>query len=95
MIRWLEGIGLKEYAGNLSGNGVHGAILILDCDFHADNLAGSMQIPIENVEVSLFVFLKTRNVQLLVNCLKLKGLSVGIFFFSKNFDRSKDQLYQI
>ena len=54
VIRWLERIGLHEYAGNLSGNGVHGALLLLDPKFDADAFALSLQIPMQHVQVNLF-----------------------------------------
>jgi len=56
LICWLERIGLQDYAGSLSGNGVHGALLMLDRDFHADSLAECMQIPTENLEVTFIYF---------------------------------------
>ena len=56
MISWLESIGLQKFAGNLSGNGVHGAMLVLDDAYDAEALALSMQIPIQNMEVNSIFF---------------------------------------
>ncbi len=45
VIRWLQSIGLGEYAGRLSNSGIHGAMIALDSSFDSDSLALYMQIP--------------------------------------------------
>uniref|UniRef100_A0A5F8GAM2 PTPRF interacting protein alpha 3 n=1 Tax=Monodelphis domestica TaxID=13616 RepID=A0A5F8GAM2_MONDO len=45
-----RGLGLKEFAGNLSESGVHGALLALDETFDCSDLALLLQIPTQNAQ---------------------------------------------
>ncbi|CAH8538448.1 unnamed protein product [Dicrocoelium dendriticum] len=45
---WLEHIGLKEYASNLNGSGVHGGLIGLHPDLDPQQLALMLQIPSTN-----------------------------------------------
>ncbi|XP_063072292.1 liprin-alpha-3 [Engraulis encrasicolus] len=47
---WVQSIGLKEYADNLTESGVHGALLALDDTFDYTDLALLLQIPNQNVQ---------------------------------------------
>ncbi|XP_071384925.1 liprin-alpha-3 [Centroberyx affinis] len=47
---WVQTIGLKEYADNLSESGVHGALLALDDTFDYTDLALLLQIPNQNTQ---------------------------------------------
>ncbi|KAJ8686176.1 hypothetical protein QAD02_021970, partial [Eretmocerus hayati] len=49
-IRWVQSIGLKEYANNLFESGVHGALIALDESFDANNFALHLQIPTQNIQ---------------------------------------------
>eukprot|EP00794_Sanderia_malayensis_P017817 gene17817-19595_t len=42
---WLRSVDLAEYAPNLRGSGVHGALMILEPRFNADTLASLLSIP--------------------------------------------------
>ncbi|CAL8106434.1 unnamed protein product [Calicophoron daubneyi] len=42
---WLDHIGLKEYASNLNGSGIHGGVIGLHPDLDAQHLALILQIP--------------------------------------------------
>lgn len=42
--RWVESIGLSQYAENLRESGVHGALISLDDTFDAQSLALTLQI---------------------------------------------------
>lgn len=48
---WVQFIGLKEYADNLTESGVHGALLALDDTFDYTDLALLLQIPNQNTQV--------------------------------------------
>lgn len=48
---WVQSIGLKEYADNLTESGVHGALLALDDTFDYTDLALLLQIPNQNTQV--------------------------------------------
>ncbi|XP_062962406.1 LOW QUALITY PROTEIN: liprin-alpha-1-like [Cynocephalus volans] len=50
VIRWILSIGLKEYANNLLGSGVHGALLALDETFDFNALALLLRIPTRNTQ---------------------------------------------
>nr|CAB3265059.1 liprin-alpha-1 [Phallusia mammillata] len=50
VIRWLQGIGLREYAHRLAESGIHGAVIALDSSFEADTLALALQIPNQNTQ---------------------------------------------
>lgn len=50
---WVSGLGLKEFATNLTESGVHGALLALDETFDYSDLALLLQIPTQNAQVSL------------------------------------------
>ncbi|XP_062962008.1 LOW QUALITY PROTEIN: liprin-alpha-1-like [Cynocephalus volans] len=50
VIRWILSIGLKEYAKNLLGSGVHGALLALDETFDFNALALLLRIPTRNTQ---------------------------------------------
>nr|XP_004672310.1 liprin-alpha-3 isoform X2 [Jaculus jaculus] len=45
---WVSGLGLKEFATNLTESGVHGALLALDETFDYSDLALLLQIPTQN-----------------------------------------------
>lgn len=51
IIQWLKKIGLSEYADNLRGTGVHGAVIALDDTFDFSTLAYALQIPSPNAQV--------------------------------------------
>ena len=44
-MEWLKEINLSEYAPNLRGSGVHGALVLLEPKFTADFLATLLSIP--------------------------------------------------
>jgi len=48
VMRWVVGIGLKEYANNLTESGVHGALISLDDSFSWQSMALALQIPTQN-----------------------------------------------
>ena len=45
VMEWLKEINLSEYAPNLRGSGVHGALILLEPKFTADLLATLLSIP--------------------------------------------------
>uniref|UniRef100_A0A8C7F6F5 PTPRF interacting protein alpha 3 n=1 Tax=Oncorhynchus kisutch TaxID=8019 RepID=A0A8C7F6F5_ONCKI len=47
---WVQNVGLKEYADNLTESGVHGALLALDDTFDYTDLALLLQIPNQNTQ---------------------------------------------
>ncbi|XP_036133552.1 liprin-alpha-4 isoform X1 [Molossus molossus] len=50
VVRWVQSIGLRDYAGNLQESGVHGALLALDENFDHSALALVLQIPTQNTQ---------------------------------------------
>ncbi|NXN39111.1 LIPA4 protein, partial [Rhinoptilus africanus] len=50
VIHWIQSIGLREYANNLTESGVHGALLALDENFDHNSLALVLQIPTQNTQ---------------------------------------------
>ncbi|KAG2462559.1 LIPA1 protein, partial [Polypterus senegalus] len=48
--RWIQSIGLKEFANNLLESGVHGALIALDETFDHNALALLLQIPTQNTQ---------------------------------------------
>ncbi|XP_047678166.1 liprin-alpha-1 isoform X5 [Tachysurus fulvidraco] len=50
LIKWVQFIGLKEYADNLQESGVHGALVALDETFDHNTLALLLQIPTQNTQ---------------------------------------------
>ncbi len=51
VIKWIQGITLKEYSNNLIESGVHGALVSLDESFDHNSIALALQIPTQNVQV--------------------------------------------
>ena len=51
VIKWVESIGLGDYATNLCESGVHGGVIALDHDFDAEKLALALRIPQTHTEV--------------------------------------------
>ena len=45
VMEWLRAADLSEYAPNLRGSGVHGALIVYEPRFTADLLAGLLSIP--------------------------------------------------
>uniref|UniRef100_A0A8C7WT37 SAM domain-containing protein n=1 Tax=Oryzias sinensis TaxID=183150 RepID=A0A8C7WT37_9TELE len=45
VMKWIRDIDLKEFADNLQGKGVHGAVIALDPSFDTDALAKALGIP--------------------------------------------------
>lgn len=50
VIKWVQAIGLKEYANNLVESGVHGAMMSLDETFDHNALALLLQIPTQSTQ---------------------------------------------
>uniref|UniRef100_F6ZZL8 SAM domain-containing protein n=1 Tax=Ciona intestinalis TaxID=7719 RepID=F6ZZL8_CIOIN len=50
VIRWLQAVGLREYAGRLSDSGIHGSVIALDNTFDAEAFALVLQIPNQNTQ---------------------------------------------
>ncbi|XP_058062009.1 liprin-alpha-1 isoform X2 [Anopheles bellator] len=48
--RWVQSVGLKEYANNLLESGIHGALIALDESFDANSMALALQIPTQNTQ---------------------------------------------
>jgi len=48
VMRWIMGIGLKDYAPALIESGVHGALIALDTSFTWESMALALQIPTQN-----------------------------------------------
>lgn len=44
-MEWLKAVDLAEYAPNLRGAGVHGALIVLEPKFNAELLASLLSIP--------------------------------------------------
>lgn len=53
VIRWIQSIGLRDYANILLESGVHGALVALDDNFDYSSLALLLQIPNQNTQVSI------------------------------------------
>ena len=51
VIKWVQSIGLKEYANNLVESGVHGSLIALDDSFDHNSMALAVQIPTSNTQV--------------------------------------------
>ncbi|XP_048353247.1 liprin-alpha-4 isoform X7 [Sphaerodactylus townsendi] len=50
VMHWIQSIGLREYANNLTESGVHGALIALDENFDYNSLALVLQIPTQNTQ---------------------------------------------
>lgn len=57
VIRWIQAIGLREYANNILESGVHGSLIALDENFDYSSLALLLQIPTQNTQVNLLMLL--------------------------------------
>ena len=69
LIDWLKKIGLNEYADNLHGTGVHGAVIALDDTFDFSTLAYALQIPSQNTQVrQLSLLIRQRSEKASVFC---------------------------
>ena len=52
VIKWVQNIGLKEFANSLIESGVHGALIALDESFDHNSMALALQIATQNTQVS-------------------------------------------
>ena len=52
VIKWVQSVGLTEYAANLQESGVNGALIAYDDTFDHTVLAVCLQIPSTNLQVS-------------------------------------------
>nr|XP_057933132.1 liprin-alpha-2 isoform X1 [Doryrhamphus excisus] len=50
VVRWVQSIGLRDYANILHESGVHGALVALDDNFDYSSLALLLQIPTQNTQ---------------------------------------------
>ncbi|KAM4039488.1 liprin-alpha-2 isoform 2-T2 [Anomaloglossus baeobatrachus] len=50
VIRWIQTIGLRDYANNILESGVHGSLIALDENFDYTSLALLLQIPMQNTQ---------------------------------------------
>ncbi|NXG93552.1 LIPA2 protein, partial [Stercorarius parasiticus] len=62
VIRWIQAIGLREYANNILESGVHGSLIALDENFDYSSLALLLQIPTQNTQASLLAILLARQI---------------------------------
>ncbi|NXY67385.1 LIPA2 protein, partial [Glareola pratincola] len=62
VIRWIQAIGLREYANNILESGVHGSLIALDENFDYSSLALLLQIPTQNTQASLLSLLLARQI---------------------------------
>ncbi|NWT16607.1 LIPA2 protein, partial [Vireo altiloquus] len=62
VIRWIQAIGLREYANNILESGVHGSLIALDENFDYSSLALLLQIPTQNTQASLLKLLLARQI---------------------------------
>ncbi|NXH94757.1 LIPA2 protein, partial [Pachycephala philippinensis] len=62
VIRWIQAIGLREYANNILESGVHGSLIALDENFDYSSLALLLQIPTQNTQASLLILLLARQI---------------------------------
>ncbi|KAG7256379.1 hypothetical protein CRUP_037180 [Coryphaenoides rupestris] len=53
VMRWVQSIGLRDYANILLESGVHGALVALDDNFDYSSLALLLQIPNQNTQVTV------------------------------------------
>lgn len=53
VMKWANLVGLKDYSSNLCESGVHGALVALDDTFDAAQMALALQVPTNNIQVSL------------------------------------------
>uniref|UniRef100_A0A671R895 Liprin-alpha-2-like n=1 Tax=Sinocyclocheilus anshuiensis TaxID=1608454 RepID=A0A671R895_9TELE len=67
VIRWVQSIGLRDYANILLESGVHGALIALDHNFDYSSLALLLQIPNQNTQVPIHP--QTHTLTLLCNLL--------------------------
>ena len=51
VIKWVQSIGLKEFADNLIESGVHGSLIALDESFDHSSMVLALQIPSSNQQV--------------------------------------------
>ncbi|NXN52276.1 LIPA2 protein, partial [Rynchops niger] len=61
VIRWIQAIGLREYANNILESGVHGSLIALDENFDYSSLALLLQIPTQNTQASLLILEREYN----------------------------------
>ncbi|XP_073507712.1 liprin-alpha-2 isoform X9 [Phyllobates terribilis] len=50
VIRWIQTVGLRDYANNILESGVHGSLIALDENFDYTSLALLLQIPTQNTQ---------------------------------------------
>ncbi|KAG8439524.1 hypothetical protein GDO86_005647 [Hymenochirus boettgeri] len=50
VIRWIQTIGLRDYANNILESGIHGSLIALDENFDYTSLALLLQIPTQNTQ---------------------------------------------
>ncbi|NXF07438.1 LIPA2 protein, partial [Smithornis capensis] len=62
VIRWIQAIGLREYANNILESGVHGSLIALDENFDYSSLALLLQIPTQNTQASLIMLFMARQI---------------------------------
>ncbi|NXH84354.1 LIPA2 protein, partial [Edolisoma coerulescens] len=62
VIRWIQAIGLREYANNILESGVHGSLIALDENFDYSSLALLLQIPTQNTQASWLMLLLARQI---------------------------------
>lgn len=77
VIRWVQSIGLRDYANILLESGVHGALVALDDNFDYSSLALLLQIPNQNTQVAS----SSRAVGLIKSRLNINVLLLFLIFF--------------
>ena len=60
-MEWVVSIGLESYAPNLKERGVHGGVLALDNDYGPEKFSLALQIPLNDIEVCIYVCAHSTN----------------------------------
>ena len=79
-MEWLRHVDLSEYAPNLRGSGVHGALLVHEKKFTSEILAGILSIP-----PSKTLLRRHLSLHIKVTPQLLTGLSLHIIIISRIF----------
>ncbi|CAM1303859.1 syd-2 (predicted), partial [Pycnogonum litorale] len=61
VIKWINGIGLKEFSSNLIESGIHGGFIALDESFDFNAFALALQIPLQNTQARQSLETEYRN----------------------------------
>ncbi|XP_069485413.1 liprin-alpha-2 isoform X2 [Ambystoma mexicanum] len=91
VIRWIQTIGLRDYANNALESGVHGSLIALDDNFDYSSLALVLQIPTQNTQARQILEREYNNLLALGTERRLDEMSSSLYYLPEAHNHMRQE----